>query len=134
MFEWLADKTSLPFISPSLPAGTFNFVGPKEKKYTIPQIIDIINDSLLLAQTFTGPRRLLPPPTATSQSGSPALVSPFSIPAVKADVSLLVAQPPRPAHGMSAFTWGSCCLLAASSGPPEQGRDKSTESVIDRSV
>ncbi len=29
------------------PTGTFNFIGKQDEKYTLPQIIDIINDGLL---------------------------------------------------------------------------------------
>src|SRR5205823_3436401 len=47
VFEWLTDATGRPFISPSLPKGTFNFVPPNDRKYTIPEIIDIINDGLI---------------------------------------------------------------------------------------
>ena len=48
VFEWLADKSGLPFISRDVPTGSFNFIARKDQKYTIPQIIDIINDGLLL--------------------------------------------------------------------------------------
>jgi general secretion pathway protein D len=49
VFEWLSDKTGRPFISQTLTIpGTFNFIGPKDKKYTVPQIIDVINDALLV--------------------------------------------------------------------------------------
>jgi hypothetical protein len=48
VFEWLTDKTGRPFISGSVtPPGTFNFIGQQGKKYTIPQVIDIINDGLI---------------------------------------------------------------------------------------
>src|SRR5438128_880422 len=47
VFEWLTDKTGREFISTNTPSGTLNFIAPKGKKYTIPQIIDIINDGLL---------------------------------------------------------------------------------------
>src|SRR5262249_17507307 len=47
VFEWLTEKTGREFISTNAPSGTFNFIAPKGKKYTIPQIIDIINDGLL---------------------------------------------------------------------------------------
>ena len=47
VFEFLTDKTGRPFISTDAPPGTFNFIGPQGRKYTIPQIIDIINDGLL---------------------------------------------------------------------------------------
>ena len=47
VFEWLADNTGRKFVGPNvnLP-GTFNVISPKGQKYTLPQIIDIINDGL----------------------------------------------------------------------------------------
>src|SRR2546423_1621349 len=52
VFEWLSDRTGLPFISGiSPPPGTFSFINPRingvPKEYTIGEIIDIINDGLL---------------------------------------------------------------------------------------
>ena len=47
VFEFLTDKTGRHFISGDAPTGTFNFIGQRGRKYTIPQIIDIINDGLL---------------------------------------------------------------------------------------
>src|SRR5438132_8553666 len=47
VFEWLTEKTGREFVSPVSPSGTLNFIAPKGKKYSIPQIIDIINDGLL---------------------------------------------------------------------------------------
>ena len=48
VFEWLTDKTGRDFVSNNAnPSGTFNVITQKGKKYTIPQIIDIINDGLL---------------------------------------------------------------------------------------
>jgi type II secretion system protein D len=50
VFEWLTEKTDLPFISVNIPRGTFTFISPKGKSYTIPEIIDIINQGLLTAE------------------------------------------------------------------------------------
>ena len=47
VFEWLTDKTGRDFISSNAPSGTFNVITQKGRKYTIPQIINIINDGLL---------------------------------------------------------------------------------------
>src|SRR5262249_12724180 len=47
VMEWLPDITGMPFIGPDLPTGTFNFIGSSKKGYTIPEIIDIINEALL---------------------------------------------------------------------------------------
>jgi hypothetical protein len=48
VFEWLTDKTGIPFIPRDIPTGTFNFIARKDQKLTIPQVIDIINDGLIL--------------------------------------------------------------------------------------
>src|SRR5947209_3434495 len=34
VFEWLTDNTGIPVVSNYKPQGTFNFIGPKGKKYT----------------------------------------------------------------------------------------------------
>jgi type II secretory pathway component GspD/PulD (secretin) len=47
VFEWLTDQSGIPFSSPLVVRGTFNFISPKGKKYTLPEIIDHINDALL---------------------------------------------------------------------------------------
>ena len=52
VFEWLSDRTGLPLITSIYPTGTFSFVAPKppgggRMEYTIPQIIDILNESLV---------------------------------------------------------------------------------------
>src|SRR5438270_13368062 len=40
--EWLTDKTGKPYVGSAGPAGTFDFAPPKDSKFTIPEIIDII--------------------------------------------------------------------------------------------
>jgi type II secretory pathway component GspD/PulD (secretin) len=47
VFEWLAEQTGLQVISPSLPRGTFTVISPANKTYTIPEIIDLLNDALM---------------------------------------------------------------------------------------
>jgi type II secretion system protein D len=47
VFEFLTDKTGLPFIGVNVPQGTFNFIPPKGKEYSLGEIVDIINDALL---------------------------------------------------------------------------------------
>src|SRR5581483_10463370 len=48
--EWFADTSGLAFTGSVVPTGTFNFLPPKVdggvKKYTIPEIIDNINEAL----------------------------------------------------------------------------------------
>src|SRR5438105_601475 len=43
VLEWLSDQSGLPVVSSDKPQGTFTFVSPKGKTYTIPEVIDILN-------------------------------------------------------------------------------------------
>jgi RNA polymerase sigma-70 factor (ECF subfamily) len=45
--EWFADVSGLRYTGKETPPGTFTFNGPKDKQYTIPEIVDIINEALL---------------------------------------------------------------------------------------
>lgn len=62
VLEWLTDITGLPLITNYRPTGAFTFIAPKvegtkdPKKYTVPEIIDVLNESLL-AQKFMIIRR-----------------------------------------------------------------------------
>jgi type II secretion system protein D len=52
VLEWLADKTGLPFVGTHHPQGTFTFISPRRPgqpapRYTIPEVIDIINEKLM---------------------------------------------------------------------------------------
>jgi general secretion pathway protein D len=48
VFEWLVDKTGIPFITTHQPpTGTFSFVAPPGKKYAMTEIVDVINQGLL---------------------------------------------------------------------------------------
>src|SRR5262245_32939170 len=49
VLEWLADQTGMPVSSLNKPTGTFTFIVPPghSGKYTLPQIIDILNDNLV---------------------------------------------------------------------------------------
>jgi type II secretory pathway component GspD/PulD (secretin) len=63
VLEWLADQTGIPVSTDYHPTGTFTFIAPKagSQRYTIPQVIDIINEQLTSqkyvlirrSQTFT---------------------------------------------------------------------------------
>src|SRR5262249_19390665 len=44
---WLGEETKLPVIAPNIPRGSFTFISPKDRAYTIPEIIDILNEALL---------------------------------------------------------------------------------------
>jgi len=52
VFEWLTDQTGLPVVSQYKPSGSFTFISPRgadklPRNYTIPEIIDILNEGLL---------------------------------------------------------------------------------------
>jgi RNA polymerase sigma factor (sigma-70 family) len=51
VFEWLSDQTGKPVITPFKPTGTFTFVGPPGGKYTLPEVIDILNEALSSSAT-----------------------------------------------------------------------------------
>src|SRR5262245_9582183 len=61
VLDWFSKETMLPFISTYKPTGSFNFIPPKlpngqTREYTIPEVIDILNEALLL-QKFVLIRR-----------------------------------------------------------------------------
>src|SRR4051794_29533987 len=51
VLEWLSDQTGLPVLTNHKPAGTFTFIAPRlggsPRKYTIPEVIDLLNEALL---------------------------------------------------------------------------------------
>ena len=47
VLEWLTDHTGIPVISVDHPKGTFTYISPRNQVYTVPQIIDIINEALV---------------------------------------------------------------------------------------
>lgn len=49
VLEWLAEQSGLEVITSHKPTGTVTFIAPKTKvrKYTIPQVIDILNEQLM---------------------------------------------------------------------------------------
>ncbi|HQR07782.1 MAG TPA: secretin N-terminal domain-containing protein, partial [Gemmatales bacterium] len=48
VLDWLADNSpGMPIVGSTKPQGTFNFFSPGGKKYTIPQVLDILNSSLI---------------------------------------------------------------------------------------
>jgi type II secretory pathway component GspD/PulD (secretin) len=46
--DWLAQQTGLPIIANSVPDGTFTVFGSTSEKYTIPQVVDMLNGQLKL--------------------------------------------------------------------------------------
>jgi hypothetical protein len=47
VIEWFVDQSGLAFVGSRTPTGTFSFVGPPNKRYSLPEIIDILNEALL---------------------------------------------------------------------------------------
>jgi type II secretion system protein D len=47
VLEWLSNETGLPIITTATPTGTFSFYGNPRKRYTIPEVIDTLNEALL---------------------------------------------------------------------------------------
>jgi type II secretory pathway component GspD/PulD (secretin) len=43
---WFADQTDTPFVGSARLTGTFTFIGPKDRSYTINEIVDILNEAL----------------------------------------------------------------------------------------
>lgn len=56
VLEWLSNETGLPVITTATPTGTFSFYGNPKKKYTIAEVIDVINEALM-SQKFILLRR-----------------------------------------------------------------------------
>jgi type II secretory pathway component GspD/PulD (secretin) len=46
VFQWLTEMTGKPVIFVAAPTGRFSFHGPKDKQYTIDEVVDIINSRL----------------------------------------------------------------------------------------
>src|SRR5262245_56690469 len=47
VLEWLCDQTGMPVVGKWPGGGTFTFVGPKDTKYTLPEVVRIINLELV---------------------------------------------------------------------------------------
>src|SRR5262249_54453410 len=47
VFNWLATETELPVIYNFVPTGSFSFAGSEKRRYTLPELVDIINTGLL---------------------------------------------------------------------------------------
>src|SRR5688572_10331209 len=47
VLAWLAEQANLPFIAESMPAGTFTAVLPPERKVTLAEAIDLVNEALM---------------------------------------------------------------------------------------
>jgi type II secretory pathway component GspD/PulD (secretin) len=51
VLTWLTEVTGKPVITTFKPTGSFTFVGPPKKTYSIPEIIDSLNEGLLNSMT-----------------------------------------------------------------------------------
>jgi len=49
-FEWLASTTGLPVVANQVPTGSFSFISPRGRTYTIPEVIDIVNEALMASK------------------------------------------------------------------------------------
>src|SRR5947207_1761779 len=47
VFDWLVENSGKPVVGNHFPTSTFTFLSPKGKRYTMPEVIDIINEGLL---------------------------------------------------------------------------------------
>jgi hypothetical protein len=47
VFEWLSEQTELPVITSFKPVGTFTYIGPKGMKYTLPEVVAVLNEVLI---------------------------------------------------------------------------------------
>ena len=47
VFAWLNEKTGLPIVGVAIPTGTLNLFVKADKKYTMSEVIDLINEGLL---------------------------------------------------------------------------------------
>src|SRR5262245_47210604 len=49
LFNWLSDRTGKPVLTSGgkIPTGSLNIISPKGTKYTLPQVMDIINENLM---------------------------------------------------------------------------------------
>jgi hypothetical protein len=52
VFVWLAEQTGIPVVTAYKLAGYFTFIGPKDARYTMPQIITIIRAALLVEKNL----------------------------------------------------------------------------------
>src|SRR5262249_30227598 len=50
VIEWFADVSGLSYVGKETPPGTFTFTAPKDKQYTVPEIVDILNEALMADQ------------------------------------------------------------------------------------
>jgi RNA polymerase sigma factor (sigma-70 family) len=60
VFQWLSEQTGLAYVSSIRPTGTFTFVPPRVsggvKEYTIPEILDILNEAL---ESYGAPQKFV---------------------------------------------------------------------------
>jgi general secretion pathway protein D len=86
VFEWLGDQTGMPVIISNdiKPQGTLNFIAPKEngvaKKFTLPEIIDLLNDELLKQKML-----LMRRANSITVIGADTKIDPAHVPTIRFD-------------------------------------------------
>ena len=53
VFDWLRDTSNLPVVTQYIPTGTVNLNTPKGMQYTLPEVIDLLNETLLASRKAT---------------------------------------------------------------------------------
>src|SRR5262245_53803446 len=51
VFRWVTDLTKKPIVG-TPPTGSLSYTGPKDRLYSLPEVLDIINDALLLQKHY----------------------------------------------------------------------------------
>ena len=46
LFTWITEETKKPLVNTFMPSGSFTFLGPPGATYSMPQIIEYINQDL----------------------------------------------------------------------------------------
>jgi general secretion pathway protein D len=88
VFEWLAEVTGKPVMpGPHKPTGSLTFISKRGQKYSIPEIIDIINEGLLTNEA-TQKYYLINRPTSftlipANEPVNPALIPPITVDQMK---------------------------------------------------
>lgn len=78
VFEWLSEQTNLPVITQYKVPGTFSFTAGKQKSFTLPEILDLLNEALVLQKY-----RLVRKPTAFVLVPADERVNPDLVPRVE---------------------------------------------------
>ncbi|MBI3410657.1 MAG: hypothetical protein HY040_20160 [Planctomycetes bacterium] len=80
VIEWLSEHTGLPWTGARAPTGTFNFIAPPGKKYTMGEVIDLINANLLASKN---PHIIIRTPTTLTLVPADEDIKPELVPRIK---------------------------------------------------